>query len=232
MQVRASDGQYTGTLDVTVTVSDVNEAPTLTGTESLSYAENRVRSVATYRATDHELGTITWSLSGTDDDDFDISETGVLTFAEIPDFEMPDDGDQDNEYLVTVEARDGGFDFASPLDFENPADADRDNVYEITVVVTDDQSLTDSVDVTVRVTNHDEGVPTISTQGPTTTYRENGTSTVYTFHASDPQRQDITWSLEAPIRAISTPAARARWSSSIRRTLRLRWTMTRRTTTN
>ena len=269
-QVRASDGQYTGTLDVTVTVSDVNEPPTLTGTESLSYAENNVRSVATYRATDPELGTITWSLSGTDDDDFDISETGVLTFTEIPDFEMPDDGDQDNEYLITVEARDDGFNFArlavtvtvtnstgaeeptitstsnpspyqengtravytfrardpqgravswslegddandfsitsdggvltfsSPPDFENPADADRDNVYEITVVVTDDQSLTDGVDVSIIVTNHNEGVePTISTRSPPTTYRENGTSTVYTFRASDPQRQEITWSLE------------------------------------
>ena len=269
VQVRASDGQYTGALDVTVTVTPVNEPPTLTGTQTLSYAENSVRAVATYRATDPEGATITWSVSGTDDDDFDISETGVLTFAGIPDFEVPDDADQDNEYLVAVVAEDddsntailnvtvtvtnstgaeeptitttsnpspyrengtgavytfrardpqgravtwsvtgtdsddfqisagGVLTFINSPDFENPADADRDNVYEITVVVADDQNLTDSVDVAITVTNHNEGVePTISTRSPPSTYRENGTSTVYTFRASDPQRQDITWTLE------------------------------------
>ncbi|MCY4417550.1 MAG: cadherin domain-containing protein [Chloroflexi bacterium] len=269
VQVRASDGSLTGALDVTVTVTPVNEPPTITGTETLSYAENNVRTVATYRATDPEGATIIWSLSGTDDDDFDISETGPLTFTEIPDFEAPDDANQDNEYLVTVEARDDAFNyarldvtitvtnstgaeeptitttsnpspyrengagavytfrardpqgravtwsvtgtdgddfrissggaltFANPPDFENPADSNRDNIYEITVVVTDDQGLTDSVDVTITVTNHNEGVePTISTRSPPSTYRENGTSTVYTFRASDPQRQDITWTLE------------------------------------
>ena len=64
--------------------------------------------------------------------------------------------------------------FSSPPDFENPTESNRDNKYEITVVVTDDQSLIDSVDVTV--TNDAEGVePTISTRSPPSTYRENGT---------------------------------------------------------
>ena len=273
VQVRASDGQYTGRLDVTVTVTNVNEPPEFNssslGRTSFSYAENGISALYTYRATDPEGATITWSVSGTDDDDFDISETGVLTFAEIPDFEAPYDANQDNEYLVTVEARDDAFNyarldvtvdvtnstgaeeptitttsnpspyrengtgtvytfrardpqgravtwsvtgtdsdafdisssgaltFATPPDFENPADSNRDNEYEITVVVADDQNRTDSVDVTITVTNHNEGVePTISTRGPPSTYRENGTSTVYTFRASDPQRQDITWTLE------------------------------------
>ena len=121
----------------------------------------------TFRARDPQGRAVTWSVTGTDSDDFQISSSGVLTFINSP-------------------------------DFENPADADRDNIYEITVVVTDDQGLTDSVDVTITVTNHNEGVePTISTRSPPTTYRENGTATVYTFRASDPQRQDITWALES-----------------------------------
>ena len=37
--------------------------------------------------------------------------------------------------------------------------------------------------------------PTISTRRPPTTYRENGTSVIYTFRAIDPQRQTIAWSL-------------------------------------
>ena len=52
-------------------------------------------------------------------------------------------------------------------------------------------------DVTVTVTNDAEGVePTISTRQPPSTYRENGTSAVYTFRASDPQRGPITWTLD------------------------------------
>ena len=85
--------------------------------------------------------------------------------------------------------------FISPPDFENPTDSNSDNLYEITVVATDEQGLTDSIDVTVTVTNHAESVePTISTRRPPTTYRENRTSTVYNFRASDPQRGPIAWS--------------------------------------
>ena len=38
--------------------------------------------------------------------------------------------------------------------------------------------------------------PTISTRRPPATYRENGTSPVYTFRASDPQRDPISWSMD------------------------------------
>ena len=104
-------------------------------------------------------------MDGDDQGDFSISETGTLTFN-------------------------------SPPDFESPADANRDNEYELTVVATDEEGHTDSVEFTITVTNDPEGVePTISTRRPPATYRENGTSSIYTFRASDPQRSAITWSL-------------------------------------
>ena len=274
--VRASDGQYTGMLNVAVTVRDENEAPEFTSNSksrtSFTYTENSTHALYTYQAADPEGGTITWSVSGTDGGDFDIGESGALSFANVPDFEAPVDADRNNEYLVTVQARDDGFNFArlevtvnvtnstgteeptitttsrpaltyqengtgavytysandpqrgiitwsvagtdahaftitsdsrgrgvltftGPPDFENPTDSNRDNLYEIAVVATDEQRLTDNFDVTVTVTNHAESVePTISTSRPPTTYRENGTSTVYNFRASDPQRGPITWS--------------------------------------
>ena len=37
---------------------------------------------------------------------FAISETGVLTFRNVPDYEGPADSDDDNVYEVTVEATD------------------------------------------------------------------------------------------------------------------------------
>ena len=87
--------------------------------------------------------------------------------------------------------------FASSPDFESPADADQDNVYELAVVAADDEGNSDRLDFTIAVTDHNEGVePTISTRRPPATYRENDTRPVYTFRASDPQRDTVTWTLE------------------------------------
>ena len=60
----------------------------------------------TYRATDPEGGTTTWSVAGTDGGDFAIYD-GMLSFRRLPDFESPADADRDNEYLLTVQASDG-----------------------------------------------------------------------------------------------------------------------------
>ena len=165
--VRATDeGGLRGSLDLTVTVNDVNEPPTITGDETLSFPENATRSVTTYRADDPERGMISWSLSGDDRGDFEISDTGVLTFANVPDFENPADLNGDNDYLVTIEAYDGRH--------------------------------TATLEVTVTVTNSTGAEePTITTTSrPVLTYQENGTGTVYTFRATDPQRGTIRWSLD------------------------------------
>ncbi len=156
-------------LEVTVTVTNHSEGvqPTIsTRRPPVTYQENRTTTVYTFRASDPQRGAIAWSLTGPDANDFSISETGALTFNRAP-------------------------------DFESPEDADRDNVYELTVIATDDEGYTDRVSFTIAVTNHNEGVePTISTRRPPSTYQENRTTTVYTFSASDPQRQMITWSLD------------------------------------
>ena len=107
--VRASDGRIYGHLEVTVTVEDVNEAPAVTGTETFTYRENGTANLYTFRATDPEGSAITWSVSGPDDDDFTISETGVLSFARSPDYENPADSGRGNVYEVTVVARDDAF---------------------------------------------------------------------------------------------------------------------------
>ena len=104
--MRASDGRYYGYLEVTVTVTDVNEAPAVTGTATFTYRENGTAAVHTYRVTDPERGEITWSVSGPDGDDFAVSEAGVLSFVSPPNHERPADSGSDNVYEVTVMARD------------------------------------------------------------------------------------------------------------------------------
>ena len=105
--VKASDGTNEDTSAVTVTVSNVDETPEISGPTASDYAENGTGPVATYTATDPEGEAIAWSLSGADADDFDISAGGVLTFKSPPDYEAAADDDIDNIYEVTVKASDG-----------------------------------------------------------------------------------------------------------------------------
>ena len=106
--VRASDGRYYGTLNVTVTVEAVDEAPEFQRNtqDAFVYQENGASAIYTYRATDPEGSDVAWGLSGTDSSAFTMSETGVLSFNSPPDYEEPEDSDDDNVYFVTVEASD------------------------------------------------------------------------------------------------------------------------------
>ena len=106
----ASDGNLTGTLDVVVTVTDVNEAPTVSGRDDIDYVEKGDGPVAVYSASDPEESPVTLSLAGTDAEDFELSGSsgsGVLRFRQTPDYESPDDSGSNNEYEVEVEAWDG-----------------------------------------------------------------------------------------------------------------------------
>ena len=93
-------------ITVTITVIDVNEAPEVTVTPTVYFAENDSGPIATYTATDPDDNPVTWSLLGADAEDFSISE-GVLTFKSPPNYEDPADADTDNVYPVTVKASDG-----------------------------------------------------------------------------------------------------------------------------
>ena len=106
------DGSNTASLDVTVTVTDVNEEPEVAGSVSLTFTENQATDwvLAAYTASDPEnpSAVITqWSLSGTDAGDFTINSDGELTLRNVPDHERPADSNRDNVYEVTVRASDG-----------------------------------------------------------------------------------------------------------------------------
>ena len=142
--VRAIDsGRASTTVEVTITVTEVDEPPTIAGeaatgnavtkadadAEAYSLAENfdAEDEVATFTATDPEGGEETLgALRGADSALFAFDTTnGELSFKKSPDYEMP-------------------------------GDADGDNVYEVTVVATDANSNSGTQDVKVTVTNVDE----------------------------------------------------------------------------
>ena len=92
---------------VQVAVTNVNEAPTVTGDATVSYAENGTAAVAAYTVTDTENDSVTWSLTGDDAEDFTVSSDGALNFTNPPDFETPADAGKNNVYNVIVSASDG-----------------------------------------------------------------------------------------------------------------------------
>ena len=112
-------------ITVTITVNDVNEAPTIdTGPSSFNKNENTeiTEVIASYVASDVDAddnpGNLTWTLEGEDAGDFAIAKNSGSNAAELkfmvePDYEMPADDDDndgnvpDNVYDVTVKVSDG-----------------------------------------------------------------------------------------------------------------------------
>ncbi len=163
--VKASDGTLSDTLDVEITVTNVNEVPTLSGVTSVTKVEDVGKVVTTYTAADPEGQTIVWSLSGDDAADFTIP-AGVLTFKVVPDADNPHDADTDNVYKVTVKAADG--------------------------TATTALSATIDVEVTVSATND---TPTITGGGASHSYAEEGVDAIATYTATDDEGDTIVWTV-------------------------------------
>ena len=99
----SDDWRNYGSIEVTITVTDVDDAPPLSRSAAIAYAENGAGPVAVYVAMAAEGSTVAWSLSGEDAAVFAI-DGGTLGFRTQPDYEAPVDADGDNMYLVTVQA--------------------------------------------------------------------------------------------------------------------------------
>ena len=131
---------------VTITVTDVNEDPMVSGDASIDHEEGGTTLAAVppvYTTSDldaaDQVADLKWTLSGADASKFELTGSGAtrtLAFEEAP-------------------------------NYESPGDSGGDNVYEVTVVVTDSKGNTDEQDVTVKVTNMEEdGEVTLSTLQP------------------------------------------------------------------
>ncbi len=138
------DRALSATQDLTVTVTDVNEAPTITSDATFSLAENTTSVGSVVAADPDAADSVTFALSGTDAALFAITTGGALTFSAAPDFEAPKGGtaDDSNSYTLTVTATGG----------------------------TGDRALTATQDLTVSVTNVNEvpGMPAAPTFGTIT----------------------------------------------------------------
>ncbi len=96
------------THSVSIVVTPVNDAPTISAPANVLLGEGTVN-VVTVTSSDIDGGTPTYSVAGgADAAAFSIdSATGLLRFKAAPNFEMPVDIDSDNVYEVTVRVADG-----------------------------------------------------------------------------------------------------------------------------
>ena len=101
-----SDTAVDDTIEVTITVEDLDEGFEISGVALITREENTTGVLETYTATDPEGKDLTWSTGGTDADDFTLGD-GALSFALTPDYEAPLDSDGNNVYSLDVSASDG-----------------------------------------------------------------------------------------------------------------------------
>ena len=96
----------TDTVNVMIMVTDEDDPPTITADNTFTVPENTntTDAVVSFSASDEDGDEVTWGLEGDDAGDFEISDAGVLTFKEKPDYEGAADKDEDNIYKVTVTA--------------------------------------------------------------------------------------------------------------------------------
>ena len=104
------DDTIDDTIDVAITLTDANDAPTITGGVTTKTISENSTAVAAYMASDVDAGdTLTWSKESADDGAFfQISSSGELSFISAPDFETKEDAGDDNDYEVTVKVTDAG----------------------------------------------------------------------------------------------------------------------------
>ncbi|URQ67912.1 cadherin domain-containing protein [SAR86 cluster bacterium] len=108
----ASDGELTTSSVITFDISDVDEAPSLSSTlKSESFEESIAvgTALATISSVDPESQTITYSLSGTGSENFEIDSKGNITSKVTFDYET------ETSYTFNVTASDGTNSTTSPL---------------------------------------------------------------------------------------------------------------------
>ncbi|WP_346187115.1 cadherin domain-containing protein [Rubritalea halochordaticola] len=105
MTVEVSDGRLTDSANVTINVSDLNEAPVAVDT-NVSIAEDTSAgsSVTTVSSTDQDVGdSVSYSITAGNDGSFAINSTsGEITLATMVDYETT------SSYVLTVTATDAG----------------------------------------------------------------------------------------------------------------------------
>ena len=136
-----TDGTETVTKDVVITLKCINEQPIISNLPSSLKLDENTLAVKQIIATDPEGDDIYYSLNGTDANLLSISSAGLISFKSAPDYEVPQDQNQDNIYEFSVKV-------------SNNAQANSDNV--MFAIDESIQTSSSQNDVNLSVQNVDE----------------------------------------------------------------------------
>ncbi len=161
--VVASDGANRGILGVTITVTDVNEGPAIAGLDTRRVSENFAGVLAAYTGEDPEDTT-----------------AGIIRWS----LSGTDRGD------CAINGS-GELTFRYPPDYERPADSNRNNQYLVTVRASDGRYY-GSFEVDITVADVDEAPGFRSGSRISFAHRENATSALYTYRATDPEGDHVS----------------------------------------
>ena len=143
--------------DVTITVTNINEVPTITTSAAQSVAENQTAVVA-LAGTDPESDTLSWSITGgADQGAFSLSGADI-SFASAPDFETPTDADTNNVYNVEVTADDGNGGTVAKMIAVTVTDVNE----EPTITTSEAQSIVENQTAVVALAGTDPESDTLS----------------------------------------------------------------------
>ena len=240
VMVQVADGIFTTTIDVTITLKDVNEAPTFPAdTDTRDIAENTTAGVnigspvaahdpdttdgdTDVNPDDPNVAVLTYSLGGTDAASFDIdTATGQLKTKAALDYETKDD------YEVTVTVSDGGTDTASVIVSINIIDVDdtpptveitsatttQNDMFGVTFTFSEGVSGFDDAATDISLTTtltEGTGNAAINNLTPVT-----GSDTQYTAEITPPTNAEGSIAIQVPAGAAQDAAANGNTASSI-----------------
>ena len=177
-------------IDVTITATDVDEAPSVAGLDE-----------ATDPVLEHRINESTKTVSSNllDEDEPLVASDAVKYLAVATDendkVSLLLDGDDAAAFkLVDLDGEEGpakvhGLVFKEAPNFEKPTDANKDNSYKVKVVARDDAGNKSEADITVTVLNRDEpGTVKLSSIQPAV-----GTPLTATVTDPDGEVTDVSW---------------------------------------
>ena len=142
--------------DVLVSVSNVNDMPTISSLYASPYTVAEESNPVIDKFSNAQA--VSWGLTGTDAAKFTLDQTsGELKFISSPDYESPADGDNSNDYEVTLTATDSSGDTASKSVVVNVSDVD-DTIVSISSSVTTPYTVAEGTNPVIDTFSNPEAV--------------------------------------------------------------------------
>ena len=160
-----NDGTETVTKDVLINLICINDQPLISNLPSSLKLDENIFAVKQITATDAEGDDIYYSLNGTDADLLSISSTGLISFKSAPDYEIPQDQDEDNIYEFSVIASNNAQSYSNDVKLSSRNNSIQTNSSQNVVSLSVQNVDEDLIDLKFKTTDGTSNqVPTLTVE--------------------------------------------------------------------